>query len=565
MAHRGEVARDDAARRRLSQALDALSEVQLELDEERLRRERAEALLDQLLTAMSDAVLVVDARGTVSRVNDAAIRLFGLRADELVDTAPDALLDGDVPVTPWELLTRDATGRIVVDAAARRPDGDQTPVSLSGGIIRDPSGKVTGAVYAARDLSEVHRLLREVESAEARWRLLAEVGDILAAESDPSDALDEVAERVVAATGGALALLLVSDGVVEAAVSAGEVGLLREVEQISGAAVPRASALGRVLAGGETVYALPMPAGYPLLGLPDVDEQLDSAAVVSMSAKGETVGAAVVASRMPGGIDDATVQAVDEVASRLALTIVNARLHDSLIENRAAAEAARFRDEILAAISHDMKTPLAVMMGLVDILAGESDAMEAADRERHFAILQRQVRRMRRLIVQFLDYIRMEAGHELSIVPRRLDTARFVTEVVATFQEEGRLEVEIPDDVPDALADESRLDLALANLLSNALKFSPPDTLVTVIVESRGAQMEIAVVDHGQGIAPADQSRIFERFSRADTDGPEGTGLGLYMTRELMRSQDGDVRVASRPGGGSRFSLILPVAGGRGA
>jgi two-component system, OmpR family, sensor histidine kinase SenX3 len=109
-------------------------------------------------------------------------------------------------------------------------------------------------------------------------------------------------------------------------------------------------------------------------------------------------------------------------------------------------------------------------------------------------------------------------------------------------------------------ADENRLDLALANLVSNALKYSPPASLVTVTAEPRGAQVEIAVIDRGPGIAPAEQPRIFERFARSGPAEAEGTGLGLYMTRALMRNQEGDVRVSSRPGRGSRFTLVLPTA-----
>jgi hypothetical protein len=118
---------DGVTRQRLIHALDALSEVQLELDQERLARERAETLLEQVLTAMSDAVLVVDARGKVSRANDAAEGLFGRSIGDLLDADPADLLSADVPATPWDLLDRDPSGRIVVDAAARRPPGSEAP------------------------------------------------------------------------------------------------------------------------------------------------------------------------------------------------------------------------------------------------------------------------------------------------------------------------------------------------------------------------------------------------------------------------------------------------------
>lgn len=170
----------------------------------------------------------------------------------------------------------------------------------------------------------------------------------------------------------------------------------------------------------------------------------------------------------PGTIDDETFTLMEEVATRLALNLANARLRERLVEHRAAEEATRYRDEILAAVSHDMKTPLAVLLGFVDMLEQSGRDHDPVELEEVHRTIGRQVRRLRRLTTQFLDYVRTEAGHELSLSLRPVDPERLVRAVTFSLPDSGRVEVDIADPLPPVLADESRLDLALANLASNA-------------------------------------------------------------------------------------------------
>jgi PAS domain S-box-containing protein len=544
--------------RRLTQALDALSAVQLELDGERLRRRRADALIDRLLGAMSDAVLVTDPRGLIVRVNAAAETLLDRPAADLAEHSPARLFAGEIPKTPWELLERHPKGGAVVETVVVRADGSEVPVSLSYGVIREPSGKITGTVFAARDLADVHRLLHEVEAAEARWRLVAEVSGQLSEEPDPAEVLESVADALAGATRVDIVFVLTVDGVMDEVFASARVRP-SPLLSLVGKKAPSGSALDRAVSGGGTVHAESVPENYPLLGVPEIDRALRSAAVVPLVVEPGIVGAAVACSEEDGRVDEQTVEVIEEVAARVALMVSHARARDDLVAARAAQEAGRFRDEILASISHDMKTPLSVLLGLSDMLA-EGD-VDPARRETYVA-LDRQVRRLRRLVVQFLDYVRLEAGHDISVVVRPTDVAEVVSRVVATFPESERIQVDLPPGLPLVQADESRLDLALANLLSNALKYALPNTSVRVTAGRKGKNVEISVVDEGPGIPADELPRLFEKFARGQTEGhSEGTGLGLYMTRELMRSQDGDVRASSRRDAGSRFTLVFRAAG----
>ncbi|HEX2026727.1 MAG TPA: ATP-binding protein [Nitriliruptorales bacterium] len=547
--------------RQLSQALDALADVQLELDREHLRRVQTEALLDRLFGSLSDAVLVVDPHGAVTRANAAATQLLGRTMEELLGADAATLYRDRVPATPWGLMEAAPDGQLSLETAVARPDGRGRQVSLSCAIVRDADGKVHGAIHAARDLSQVHRLLREVEAAESRWRLLAHVGAQLADALDPRHALDGIVERLEKDTGCSLAVVLSDEGVirrVSMSPGAPDGDLLVGLQHT---APPPGTALSRVITGGQTVHAPTVERGFPLIG--PGWEQVRSAAVLPLHTETGTVGALVVVSTEPGSVDESTVGLMEEVAARLALSVSNALLRDRLVEHRAREEAARYRNEILAAISHDMKTPLSVLVGLVDTLEGFGESHDPAELQQMRLGLGRQVGRLRRLVVQFLDYIRLEAGLDLSVSPVPTDVRAIVAAVTDSTSASRRVEVDVPDDLPPVLADESRLDLALGNLVSNALKYAPADAPVTITAREAGRNVELSVIDRGPGIPPADQAKLFDKFTRSpDTTGVEGTGLGLYMTRQIMRSQGGDVRVASRPGEGSRFTLVLPRATG---
>lgn len=545
----------DVTSRRLAQTVDALAEVQTELDDERLRREQSEALLDRLFGSLSDAVLVIDPRGVISRANQAAAALFGRPPGELEGMSARDLYRDDVPCTPWELFEASSEGHLSQETVVVNAQGDGREVSLSCGIVRDPDGRLHGAIHAARDLSEVHGLLREVATAEERWRVLAHVGRWFTEALEPDEILDGVVAGLEEDSGLGVALVLSDAGVVSGVhVSPGVPDDGAGLIAIEGTVPPRGSALASAINDGRTIHAPTVDNGFPLLGRPS--DAIGSAAVMALRTNTETMGAMVVVSPEQARIDDPTFTLMEEVANRVALNLANARLRERLVEHRATEEATRYRDEILAAVSHDMKTPLAVLLGFVDML--EDHDHDPAELEKVHGSIGRQVRRLRRLTTQFLDYVRTEAGHELSLTPRPVDLQRVVEAVASSLPHSGRIEVDLSDPLPPVLADESRLDRALANLVSNALKYAPGDTPVTITAQVVGPHVEVSVTDRGPGIPPDEQAHLFDKFVRGPGDtGVEGSGLGLYMTRRIMRSQGGEVRVASRSGQGSRFTLIL--------
>jgi two-component system, NtrC family, sensor histidine kinase KinB len=158
-----------------------------------------------------------------------------------------------------------------------------------------------------------------------------------------------------------------------------------------------------------------------------------------------------------------------------------------------------------------------------------------------------------------------EQRGELPLEPEPLNLSEFLPRLVGRIAIPGigeRLQETIPPGLPAVWADEESLERILANLLTNALKYSPPTTPVIISAEQVDREIHISVADRGKGISPEDQPQLFDRFFRArDAGRKTGIGLGLFITRKLVEAHGGRVWVKSEPGKGSVFTFALPISG----
>ncbi len=220
------------------------------------------------------------------------------------------------------------------------------------------------------------------------------------------------------------------------------------------------------------------------------------------------------------------------------------------------------RETLMQMVSHDLRTPLHVIVGQAQVLGRHGDP---ETRRRTEAILS-SAGRMTRLIGDLVDAARLEGGHlELRLEP--LDLATFLREwrdrVAGTLPIE-RVRLEAIDAVPAVLADPARVEQVLSNLVSNALKYSVADSEVRVALRASPGALRLSVADRGAGIAPAEMSRLCERYYRGKSAShAEGLGLGLFITRELVEAHGWHLEVDSVLGEGSVFTVVVPVNGAR--
>lgn len=276
--------------------------------------------------------------------------------------------------------------------------------------------------------------------------------------------------------------------------------------------------------------------------------------------RGERPGASDAQLRRPDGTDlpvSLTASAVGDRAGSPYLAV------GVLRDTSEAHRLAQTREELLATAAHELKTPLSVIKAHAQVL------LKRTDPEPGLQIIVRQVDRLTRLVQQILDSSRLRLDTS-ELRWERVDLAELAGVVVAdlgprpaghavTFEGRGGAWVR---------ADRDRLTRVITALVDNALRFSPANGPVSVRVGVRGGEAIFSVLDHGVGIPPERQERVFERYYRAHSETPDdrgGLGVGLDTAREIVARHGGRMWFQSEPGTGSTFLFALPLAAGEGA
>lgn len=221
-------------------------------------------------------------------------------------------------------------------------------------------------------------------------------------------------------------------------------------------------------------------------------------------------------------------------------------------------------EDMLRVITHDLRSPLFVILGRAQLLArafADQPANELARRSADAIVVSSKI--MAAMLDELLESIQLDAC-EVRLDRRELSCAAFVTELVERMAggDAPRLTVRIPAGLPPVSADPARLERVLANLITNALKYSPDGEPVVIDAERSGDELVVSVADRGVGIAREDLPHVFERFWRAPgARSREGLGLGLFITKRLVEAHGGRIWAESELGVGSIFRFTLPICG----
>jgi signal transduction histidine kinase len=220
-------------------------------------------------------------------------------------------------------------------------------------------------------------------------------------------------------------------------------------------------------------------------------------------------------------------------------------------------------NEVLAVVSHDLRSPLNIIALGASLLDG-SDRTEA-ERATILSTIKRATARMDRLIEDLLTLVRIDGGCGLAVSPAAMDVAGVIQEVRDSFldcaQAQGRqLQCRVPAGLPSVYADADRLHQVFANLIGNALKFTPPGGTIAVEAERARDEVRCSVSDTGAGMTEDQLERVFDPFWQADRRSRAGFGLGLKISKCIVEAHGGTMHVSSVPGAGSTFSFTLPLA-----
>jgi two-component system sensor histidine kinase KdpD len=254
---------------------------------------------------------------------------------------------------------------------------------------------------------------------------------------------------------------------------------------------------------------------------------------------------------------------LETFAGQIGLALERARLAEQAETARIEAQGESLRNTLLASISHDLRTPLAVMAGAGSTLAQHGALLDEATRANLARSIEAKAREMSELISNVLDLTRLETG-ELALRRNWESVDDLVG--VALHRCESRLvdhpvETLLAADLPPVFVDANLIVQVFANLFENAAKYTPTGTRLLVTAVPDGTVLRITVDDDGPGLPPGDPARLFGKFQRgADEGAIAGVGLGLAICRAILHAHGGLIEARTRPGGGARFEFTLPAS-----
>ena len=280
---------------------------------------------------------------------------------------------------------------------------------------------------------------------------------------------------------------------------------------------------------------------------------------------------ALLLTMLPGGLPPATgavafliaviAVALGRIAARHARQAAAASAEAEA--SRPAAAADRARALLLAAVSHDLRTPLAAAKAAVNCLRSGELRLTGEDHDELLATADESLDLLARLAASLLDMSRLQAG-AMPVFPRPADVGEIIACSLEGLGPPARaVTIHVPAGLPQVTADPALMERVIANLTANALRYSPAGWAPLIRASARGCRVELRVIDHGPGIPEADRDLMFAPFQRlGETSATTGVGLGLTVSRGLAEAMDGTLQPEETPGGGLTMTLSLPAARG---
>ncbi len=274
----------------------------------------------------------------------------------------------------------------------------------------------------------------------------------------------------------------------------------------------------------------------------------------------ETVGVMGVAPTQRGRIPTQQMQLLEVVANQAAMAIERARSQHAAETARMQMETEQMRSSLLSAVSHDLRTPLASITGAASTLRSQGDKLAPETRQDLLDSIADEAERLSRLVSNLLDMTRLQSGVEL-----RRDLYPLEEIVGAALQRMERqlggrqVTTSLPETLPLVYADDVLLGQLVLNLLENATKYTPEGTPIELVAESLSDSVVLEIRDHGPGLSPGEENRIFDKFYRGRSDAVRGAGLGLAICRAVIEAHEGTIEAFNGSGGGAVFRIRIPA------
>lgn len=538
--------------------------------------QREQALRASLAT-LPMGVFSLDASGLCLLAEGGAFELLGLDPSTLpgqrvceTSTLPGWLCDAAREAMAGGRETRSHVShagrefQLTVRPLRGRADSE---ISWIVGSLQEVSGRAD-PLEREQLLAKERRARAVAESAAHRESFLSEASRKLASSLDWEITIDTIVRLAIPEFTDGCAVLIFEGGALRQ-VSA--VHREREIHEAMQILFSRYSpdpkkpvGIGRIMSTGESLFMPEVPDEF-LLALARSEEHLDllrrmrmkSYAGVPLTAHGRVLGVLIFAT-LERHFTRADLALAEELGRRCAAAIENAQLYAEV------RDAVKVREDFLAVASHELRTPLTplnlLLTRLERTLGGEQREAVALVRG-----ARRSVERLKTLVGDLLDVAQLEAGR-LVVHMEQVPLAELIEQMVENYRPMSPRHTLVLDRGPGSMVlqgDRARLEQVIANLVDNAIKYSPGGGVIRVGLERHANEVVLSVSDPGIGIAPAQQERIFTRFFRSSSTPVAqygGLGLGLYITQQIVHRHGGRIWLESELGKGSTFFVALPAS-----
>ncbi len=292
-----------------------------------------------------------------------------------------------------------------------------------------------------------------------------------------------------------------------------------------------------------------------------VEEGMRSSLTCPLIARGKPIGFIFFSSMKPHMYEHVHIDLFRQIAGQLAVIVEKGRLYQELVELN------ELKNKFLGIAAHDLRNPLGVIKGYANLFLEGLVGEVTPDQRQYLERIDRASQNMLNLIDDLLDVSAIEAG-QLKIDVEDVEISDFLHEIYESNKIMAKaksiaVKLETPDTLPTIKMDPDRISQVLNNLFSNAIKFSHPDTTITLKAKVEKNKALISVEDQGQGIPKQEMSKMFTDFGRTSvqpTAGEKSTGLGLAIVKRIVEAHGGAIRVKSEVGKGSTFTISLPLS-----
>lgn len=530
---------------------------------DRLNVEEKQAMLSAIVESSDDAIISKNLNGIITSWNRGAQDIFGYTEAEAVGKSITMLIPSERIEEETYILEQVKSGKKIdhFETIRKNKAGEEIPISITVSPIKDGHGNIVGASKVARDVSAQVQSQVAMEKYIKNLETLNTVGKSISENLDVQGILQRVTDATTKLTGAAFGAFFYNNMEQE--------GNTFKLFTLSGApreafdmmAMPRHTEVflptfvEKKVVRVDDIRKHPSHGkNSPYMGMPKGHLTVVSyLAVPVVSKSGAVIGGLLYGHPEPGIFTEEHELLVVNIAAQAAVSLDNSRLFEQV------KSLSDKKDEFIALASHELKTPLTTIKGYLQVLAKrETDQMSRLFLNKSL----HQVDKLNTLVEDLLNMSRIESGR-LDFNVESFDMREMIQDIIETFSYsiESHTIVATMGNSPAVIkGDKQRIEQAVLNLLTNAVKYSPKANKIYVSLEIVGVNAIVRVKDEGIGLTPQQREQLFTRFYRAEnTEGISGLGLGLYLTKQIIERHDGKIKVTSEFGKGSEFFFTLPL------